>query len=101
MKKFLIFSLILLLFSVAAPAQRGSGDRFRRHPMTNGFNNGQLSRPERFQLRKDQFRYKIAQRRARRDGNITPFERRRLHRMKRHERIELYRFRHNSRRRVI
>jgi hypothetical protein len=101
MKKLFTLGLILVLLSVTASAQRGQGDRFRRHRMTNGFYSGQLTRPERFELRKDQFRYKTSQRRARRDGIVTPFERRRLHKIKQHGRRDQFRFRHNGHRRVI
>jgi hypothetical protein len=37
----------------------------------------------------------MARRRAHYDGRISPYERRHLNRMTRHERRELYRFRHN------
>lgn len=101
MKRFLTLGFILVLLSVTASAQQGPGNRFRRQRMTNGFNNGQLTRPERFELRKDEFRYKTSQRRARRDGIVTPFERRRLHKIRQHGRRDQFRFRHNGRRRVI
>jgi hypothetical protein len=102
MKKILILSLSLVLLSVAASAQQDNvGDRFRRHRVEHGFNNGQLTRPEKQQLYRDHFRYKIAQRRARRDGFVGPIEHRRLHKMRRHNRHEMFRFRHNRHPRVI
>ena len=101
MKKILSISLILILLSVAASAQRGPGDRIRRSYVAPGFNNGQLTRPEKFELRKDAIHYKTAQRNARRDGIVTPLERRRIHRLKCETRRDAFRFRHNGRRRVI
>ena len=101
MKKFFVLSAILILLSVAASAQRGPGERFRRHPIANGFNSRQLTRPERFELRKDHFRYNLMQRKAHRDGIVTPFERRRLYMIRQHNRRDLFRFRHNRFRRII
>jgi hypothetical protein len=102
MKKIFILGLSLIFLSVAASAQQDNiGDRFRRHRVEHDFNNGQLTRPERHQLRKDHFRYKVAQRRAHRDGFVGPIERRRLYKMRRHNRHESFRFRHNRLHRVI
>jgi len=102
MKKILILSLSLVLLSAAASAQQDNvGDHFRRHRIERGFNNHQLTRPERHQLRRDHVRYRIAQHRARRDGFVGPIERRRLHKMRNHNRREPFRFRHNRRHRVI
>jgi hypothetical protein len=102
MKKIFILSLSLVLLSAAASAQHDdAGDRFRRHHTTHSFSNGQITRPERHQLRQDQFRYKVARRHARRDGFVGPVERRRLHKMRRHNRHEMFRFRHNRHHRVI
>ena len=92
MKKVTILSLVFVLISTAVSAQRPS-NRYRR------FN--QITPLERFELRKDALRYKMAERRAHRDGFVTPPERRKLHKIKRHNRKDLFRFRHNNRRRVI
>jgi len=101
MKKILLFSLILVLISAAASAQAGPGSRFRNQGMQRGFNQGQITRAERFELRKDVFRNQILRKRARRDGVITPIERRRIHRSKCDTRRDVFRFRHNGRRRLI
>jgi len=101
MKKILVFSLILVLMSAAASAQEGSGSRFRKQGMQRSFNQGQLTRPEKFELRKDVYRSQIMQRRSRRDGVVTPIERRRIHRSKCDTRRDAFRFRHNGRRRFI
>ena len=91
MKKIIIFSLILVLTSMAASAQsRG-----------NGLRKGQLTRTEKMELRKDVFRNEVIRKRAHRDGVITPMERRRIHRSRCDTRRDLNRSRHNSRRRVI
>ena len=100
MKKILALGLVLTLVSFAASAQRVE-DRGKRYRMEQRFNDRQFSRPERFKLRNDIFRYRIQQRRARRDGFVGPMERRRLMMMRKHNRREAFRFRHNRSRRVI
>jgi hypothetical protein len=92
MKKILVFSLILVLVSAAASAQARPGIGARK---------GQISRPEKFELRKDVSRSLILRKRAHRDGVITPFERRRIHRAKCDTRRDLTRFRHDRHRRII
>jgi len=99
MKKITAISLILILFSVAASAQQKSG--IRKHRIVQGHNNGQITRPERVQLRNDLIRLKMAQRNSKRDGVITPIEKRRIHKMKCNTRRDAFRFRHNGRNRVI
>lgn len=100
MKKILSISFILILLSAAASAQR-PGDNIRRHSVRQGFSNGQITRGERFELRKDVTRYKAAQRHARKDGIVTPLERRRIHKLKAETRRDAFRFKHNGRRRLI
>jgi hypothetical protein len=100
MKKLFVLGVILTLLAASASAQ-GLGDRIQRQRVERGFNNGQLTRPERFRLHNDRTRIKTERRRAFRDGRINPSERRRLHRMRRHERREMRRFKHNGRRRLI
>lgn len=102
MKKMFILGLSLIVLSAVASAQQDNvGDRFRRHRITNGFHSYQLTRPEVRQLHRDRLHYKIAQRRAHRNGFVGPIERMRLHKMRVHDRRELYRFRHNRHNRVI
>ncbi len=60
----------------------------------------ELTRTELFRLRTDQLRYNHLQQRVLRDGIITPRERRKLLRMKIHNRREATRFRNNSRQRL-
>ena len=101
MKKILVFSLILVLISAASSAQTVRGSRIPNQGIQRGFNQGQLSRPEKLELRKDVYRSNVLQRRARRDGIVTSVERRRIHRSKCDTRRDAFRFRHNGRRRVI
>lgn len=97
MKKITALSLILILFSVAASAQHGIG--IRNH--TQRFNNGQITRFEKIQLKRDLVRSNIVQHNVRRDGVITPLEKRRVHKAKCKTRRDAFRFRHNGRNRVI
>lgn len=101
MKKILIFSIILLLTSMIGVAQQIRGNRTPNFRFERRFNNDQLTRMERFRIRNDQFRYKITQRKALRDGVIMPEERRKLILMKRHNRFQIFRLKHNRRHRVI
>lgn len=101
MKKILLLGFILALFAAAASAQQTENHRFRHQREMQSSRRGELSRSEARKLRHDQLRYRVARRRAQRDGIITPLERRRLYKMRRHERREMYGFRHNNYRRVI
>jgi hypothetical protein len=93
MKKILIFSLIFVITSAAASAQVRSQGIFP--------DNKQLTRHERKELRRDMARNHFIKRRAERDGVVTPMERRRIRRSKCDTRRDLFRFRHNGRRRLI
>ena len=100
MKKILILGIVLTLFVASASAQRPA-DQIRQHRSERSFDNRQLTRPEKFRLHNDRVRYKAERRRSFRDGRVTPSERRRLHKMRRHDRREMFRFKHNHRRRAI
>ncbi|HEY6504283.1 MAG TPA: hypothetical protein VIZ28_09940 [Chitinophagaceae bacterium] len=100
MKKLFVLGAILTLFVVSASAQVTS-DRVRRERTEKRIDRSQLTRPEKFRLHKNDVRFKAERRRALRDGRVNPSERRRLHNMKRHNRHETYRLKHNNRRRVI
>jgi hypothetical protein len=90
MKKIIALSGFFILIAVASFAQRGPGDR--------GGRKGSFNRTEKFELRKDMARVNIAQRGARRDGIVTPFEKRRIHKAKCNTRRDAFRFKHNGRR---
>ena len=93
MKKIVTFSVLVLLFSLAAPAQQGNrGHRARP---------SEITRFERLQLQRDLFSYRITRRHAERDGIVTPYERRKLQNMKQRTRRDAFRFRHNGRHRLI
>lgn len=100
MKKIFVLATLITVFAVTASAQQAEG-RNDRQRIERGFNSGALTRPERFHLQQDEFRYKKERRRALRDGRINRHERRKLERMRRHERREIHRLKHNGRRRAI
>ena len=100
MKKIFAIGLVLTLITVAASAQK-TPDRDRRFRTEQRFNDKQLNRPERMKLRNDRLRYKNTQRRANRDRFVSPRERRHLMIIRKHNRREAFRFRHNRFRRVI
>jgi hypothetical protein len=87
MKRIFFLAMILTLMTTVAFAQRVSPNR------------SELSRGEVNHLRVDQRHYIDARRKARRDGVVTPTEQRRLRMIRKHERRDLYRFKHNKRRR--
>jgi hypothetical protein len=92
MKKITVLSLLLVLLSFAASAQLRPGLRPYKH---------QLTRPEKMEIRRDVARYQMLKRQVGRDGVVTPMERRRLHRAKCEVRRDVFRFKHNNRRKVI
>ncbi len=100
MKKLLALGFMLMILSAAVSAQT-TRERIQKHRVREGVRSGQITRSERLELRKDQFRYKTLQRRAHRDGRVTPTEKRRLHKMRTENRREQFRFKHNRQRRVI
>lgn len=99
MKKIFFLGLVFALFTTASFAQQGRLADHQR--IRQGFATGQLSRGEKFKLQKNNHRYHQAKRKAFRDGRVSPMEKRKLHTMKRHDRRETFRFRHNDRRRII
>jgi len=101
MKKIICTGFLFVLVSLAASAQKGPGDRILRHRVAKGIRSGEITRFERLQLRKDVTRYQSVQRQARRDGVITPYERKKIHMLKAKTRRDAFRFSHNRRQRVI
>ena len=100
MKKIFAVALIMIATVAVASAQR-SGDRLQRQNIRNAVRSGEITRTELLDLRKNQLRYQALQRRAQRDGIVTPYERRKLHRMKVQNRREFFRYTHNRHRRVV
>ena len=102
MKKILFLGLILtLVFTVSASAQVSDGKRYNQQRETRSFQHGDMNRYESRRFHHDEFRNKMAHRRAYRDGRISSRERRHLNKMRRHERNEFHRFRHNRSHRPI
>lgn len=100
MKKILLLSLIVTLFAFNADAQRG-GERFKRGQVNKAFHDGKLTRGEKAKLHKNDREYMIAKRKAMRDGKITPREKQKLAKMRKHDRRDTIRYKHNGRKRVI
>jgi hypothetical protein len=95
MKKILFLGFILtLVFTVSASAQVTDGKQYRQQREMRSFQHGDPNRYESRRLHHEQFRYKTARRRAYHDGRISPYERRHLNKMRRHEHRELRRYRH-------
>lgn len=101
MKKVLYLCAVLLLLSAAVSAQQKPGDRILRHRVAEGFRDGNITRFEKHRIQQDVVRYKMVERNARRDGVVSPHERRRIHAMKAKTCRDAFRFKHNPGRRVI
>jgi len=99
MKKILLFTLVLTFISAVSFAQQTSD--IRKHSVRQGYNKGDITRVERHELRKDAVKYRAVKHHARKDGKITPRERKRLHKMRKHTRHDAFRFKHNRHRRHI
>lgn len=98
MKGILLLGLILTLFAAAASAQQTAEPRFRHPREMQAFHHRELTRSELRRLHKDELRYKMARRKAHQDGIVTRAERRRLNKLEKRNRRELYHFTHNKQR---
>jgi hypothetical protein len=93
MKKILLIACLFTLMGTAASAQT------LRH---RGMNNRTgITRLEAMDLRRDHQRIKVARFRAQRDGIVTPVEKRKLRKMKRHQRREFFFYKNNRNRRIL
>lgn len=98
MKKIALLGLVLALFAGAASAQRKMDGvrpdqrRFETHSFTHG---------ERAKMHQNHRQYKRMEGRFKRDGRISHSERKKLYKMKRHNRSQAYRLRHNRYKKVI
>ena len=102
MKKILFLGLILtLVFTVSASAQITDGKRYQQQRETRSFQHEDPNRYESRRLHHDEVRYKMARRRAYHDGRISSYERRYLNKMRKQQRHEFHRSRHNSYRHPI
>ena len=95
MKKLLLLGTIFSLFTIAASAQKGKDFRQDRHR----FETGQVTPGERARIHKNRVEYKRTEHRFKRDGRFSRMEKRKLGKMKRHDRRMNYRFHHNDRKR--
>lgn len=100
MKKIVLLGAILTMFIVSASAQ-GPRERVRGQRVERGFDRGQITRGEKFRIEKNQKHFKREKRKALRDGRISSAERRKLQKMKRYDRRDITRYKHNGRRRVM
>ena len=101
MKKILIPAIAILLISATGSAQQAGDNRVQNLRIESGVSSGKLNRVERARIRKDQFRYKMEQKKVKRDGVVTPGEKSKLNMMKRKNNRQLFRMKHNRRNRVI
>ena len=101
MKNILVFGITIVLISATGYTQQLRDNMVQNFRVERGVKSGQLTRIERSRVRKDQFRYKMEQKKARRDGVVTPGERRNLNMMKRKNNRQIFRMKHNRRNRVI
>lgn len=98
MKKIFFLSLSLILVTATVSAQ-GPRDRVNRHRIVQGHRSGELTRGETHHLVRQQQHINRVEKMARRDGHITPYERHKIHKLKKHQNREVYRFKHNRRHR--
>lgn len=72
---------------------RNKAQRARIH---EGVKSGEVTRGEAAKLRREQARIHQAERRARRDGNVTPAEKARIERMQNKASRDIYKAKHND-----
>ncbi len=107
MKKIVLLGLTLAIFTITVSAQSGRDgfnrdrDGIRKERVDRKFRSGQLTRGEKFKLHKNDREYGRAKRHALRDGKLTRYEKRKLSKMRKTDRRQSYRFKHNSRKRII
>ena len=97
MKVKLLLAVVLLLGVSAAASAQTIGDRARheRERIYDGRRNGDLTRGEEFRLNQEQRNIDHDLFRARRDGYISPRERRHILREERRANRRIYFYRHN------
>ena len=93
----IVLSAVFVMgLSVVASAQINRRERHEQQRIRQGIRNGELTRREAGRLEAQQARIRIAERFARRDGNISYRERARLDRMLDHASRNIYRRKHDS-----
>lgn len=99
MKKIVLLSAIVTIFAFSASAQRAPETSKRGHD--KALHGGRLTRGEKMKLHKNDREYARAKRMALRDGKLTAREKQKLAKMRKHDRKQTVRFKHNSRKRAI
>jgi hypothetical protein len=99
MKKILMLSALVALFAISASAQRG--DRVRSQKIEKGFDQGRLTRGEKFKMKKNEVKLNAMKRKAFRDGKLSRSERKQIAKMRKHNRSAAFRAKHNHRKRVM
>ena len=93
MKKLLTLGIAFVLTAAVASAQ--SSEKLTDH----GRRKGDITRLEHRKMKNDHERLHRMEKRAHRDGKVGPRERRNLHKMRKHNRHQAYRFKHNKHKR--
>ena len=107
MKKIVLLGLTFAIFAITVSAQTGRDeirkdrDGIRKERVDRKFKSDQLTRGEKFKLHKNDREYSRAKRHAYRDGKLNRFEKRKLTKMRKSDRRQTYRYKHNNRGRVI
>ena len=99
MKKLMLVGLLIGVFAFSADAQRGVRHH-KRAEVNRAHAQGNLTRFEKMKLHQNDRQYHRAKRQFLRDGRISPRERYTLHKMRQHDRRETFRFKNNARMRV-
>jgi len=112
MKKLLLLGIVATLFTIGASAQnrkedfkkdregiaRG-GQQFNKRGPGMDHRTHSLTRGERSKMRHNAADYHRAKHKAYRDGKLSKREKRNLYRMKKHNRHDAHRYKHNDRNR--
>ena len=96
MKKLLLFGLLLSMISFTASAQTRPAERVKKQRVVKNYKDGNLTKGEVVHMKRDHRRHNVAKKRAVSDGKITPIERRRLAKMRKHERRQFVRMKNND-----
>jgi hypothetical protein len=113
MKKFILLGIVATLFTVGASAQSRRGDYKKDYPKTDRHHMAErndrrfddrthsLTRGERAKMRHNAAAYHRQKHKAYRDGRLSRHEQRQLAKMKKDNRRQAYRYKHNGRHRVM
>ena len=97
MKKLVLLGFAFTLLIASASAQSIRGDRNSKSH--NGFNDRRVTPGEKFRMKKNDVRYHRTERKFKRDGRLSRMEKRKLYKMKRNDRHDAFRYKHNRHRR--